>query len=226
MEQPELFTLTRVTVQHLANTVLDEVSLRITAGCTALLGASGAGKTTLLRLLTRLDEPASGQITFRGTPLAALDVRSLRRRVQLLAQHPVLLADTVLDELRIGAPRLTEAEAGKVLRQAALPPEGFLHRFTTGLSGGEAQRLCLARSLTLHPEVLLLDEPTSALDAHSAAGVMATVRQFVVGGGSVVLVSHDRQLIDSIAEQVVILDRGRVTDTGRPDETSEQRSGS
>lgn len=223
MERPELFALTGVTVRHAAATVLDDVSLRITAGCTGVTGPSGSGKTTLLRLLTRLDEPAQGEITFRGTPVRDVEVRGLRRRVQLLAQHPVLLASTVLDELRIGAPHLTGDEADALLAQAALPPERFRHRSTTGLSGGEAQRLCLARALAPRPEALLLDEPTSALDGLSTAAVVATVREFLAAGGSVVLVSHDLHLLDSLAEEVVVLDHGYLSGTK---EISDYRSGS
>ncbi|MCI2419775.1 ATP-binding cassette domain-containing protein [Saccharopolyspora sp. K220] len=225
MEQPELFSLTNVTVRRRHSTVLNEVSLRITAGrCTALLGPSGSGKTTLLRLLTRLEEPDRGHITVDGTRLDDLDVLALRRRIQFIAQQPTLLTDTVLDELRVATPRISESSAAEVLEKAALPPETFLHRSTTGLSGGEAQRLCLARGLTLHPDALLLDEPTSALDDTSADAIAATVRRFTATGGSVVLVSHDNRIVDRLADEVFILDNGHVAGPSRTTEIEFPRS--
>ncbi|MEV4644832.1 ABC transporter ATP-binding protein [Saccharopolyspora sp. NPDC049357] len=211
MGQPELFSLSAVTVHRHGTTVINDVSLRIDEHrCTALLGPSGSGKTTLLRLLTRFEDPDDGHLTFRGTRLDQLDVLALRRRVQFIAQRPTLLTDTVLDELRVANPLLNEAEAAELLLQAALPPEIFLHRSTQGLSGGEAQRLCLARGLALRPEALLLDEPTSALDHTSADAIATTVRRFIADGGSAVMVSHDHRLVEDLADDVFVHDSGNV----------------
>jgi putative ABC transport system ATP-binding protein len=174
-----------------------------------LVGRSGAGKSTLLRLLTRLDDPESGRITFRDRPLAQHDVLDLRRRVQLLPQQPVLVTERVVDEVRVGRPDLDRSAVLALLERVDLP-RSFVDRETKGLSGGEVQRVALARALAMDPEVVLLDEPTAALDAETAAVIEHTVRELVAGGGTVVLVSHDAAQIRRVTDHVITLDHGRV----------------
>lgn len=208
-----LFSLEQVTVRRGGTLLLDEVTCQIPAReCTAVTGPSGAGKTTLLRLLNRLEEPGSGQIYLDGRPLSGLDVLALRRRVALVAQAPVLLTGQVLDELRAGQPGLDGDQAAGLLEQVSLP-SAMVTRSTAGLSGGEAQRLCLARALAVRPEVLLLDEPTSALDPVSARAVEQVAVAFTAAGGSVVLVSHDSGQTGRIAGQVLTLHAGKLTVT-------------
>jgi len=209
-----LFALDDVTVRRGGALLLDRVTCQLPAGaCTVLTGRSGAGKTTLLRLLNRLEDPDSGQLRLYGQPLPGMDVLALRRRVALVAQAPVLLTERVLDELRAGQPGLGEEPAAALLDQVSLPA-AMLARGTGGLSGGEAQRLCLARALAVRPEVLLLDEPTSALDPVSTHAVEQAARSFLGAGGSVVLVSHDTAQTRRIADCVLVLGAGRLTGTG------------
>ena len=153
-----------------------------------IVGPSGAGKSTLLRLLNRFEEPSSGVVRLRGQPLHGLPVLELRRQVGWLAQQPVLLTDTVAGDLRVGAPGLDEIAAAVLVERVGLPAV-MLDRSTTGLSGGEAQRVCLARALAVGPEVLLMDEPTSALDPAATRTIESVVRDLVVGGTAVVVVS-------------------------------------
>jgi len=215
--QDTAFTLEQVTLRRGGATLLADVSAMIPGGrCTALVGPSGAGKSTLLRLLNRLDEPGSGRVRLHGTPLPDLDVLALRRRVGLVGQQPVLLTDRVLDDLRVGEPGLTEDTAAELLVRAHLAPS-MLHRETAGLSGGEAQRLCLARALAVQPEVLLLDEPTSALDAVSASAVEDTIEQLIEDGLTIVLVSHSPVQARRLAGHVIVLTAGRVTEQGPVD---------
>jgi putative ABC transport system ATP-binding protein len=214
---PPLFVLEQVTVRHGAAVILDAVTGRIQAGiCTAVLGRSGAGKSTLLRLLNRLAEPSSGRILWHGRPLPEFDVLDLRRRVGLVAQGPVLLTGRVLDDLRVGRPDLSEEQAAALLERAGLPA-AMLRRDTAGLSGGEAQRVCLARALAVEPEVLLADEPTAALDPASAAAVERSVKNLVAGGTAVVLVSHDAAQARRLAGEVLVLDHGRLVEHGPAD---------
>jgi putative ABC transport system ATP-binding protein len=160
VERDSVFTISDVALRREATPGLEHVCAHIpAAACTAIVGRSGAGKSALLRLLTRLDGPDAGHITFHGSPLAQYDVLDLRRRVQLVAQQPVLLTDSVVDEIRLGGPYLDRAGVGPLLSRVGLPPS-LLDRATIGLSGGEAQRVCLARALALQPEVLL-SSPTS-----------------------------------------------------------------
>ncbi|CCK61107.1 ATP-binding cassette domain-containing protein [Mycobacterium canetti] len=204
------FLLERVSVVRDEATVLRQVSAHFPAGrCSAVRGASGSGKTTLLRLLNRLIDPTSGKVLLDGVPLTDLDVLVLRRRVGLVAQAPVVLTDAVLDEVRVGRPDLPEGRVTELLARVGLG-DNFVTRSTCGLSGGEAQRLCLARSLAVEPEVLLLDEPTSALDGPSAAVIARLVRDQVSEGGTVVLVSHDVALVGSVADRVFDVNHGRV----------------
>ena len=209
--EPVLFSLELVTVRRGGTLLLDQVTCQIPAGtCTALTGPSGSGKTTLLRLLNRLDDPDAGRVCLYGRPLPDRDVLALRRQVALVAQAPVLLTGQVLDELRAGQPGLGEQDAAGLLEQVSLPAT-MLARGTAGLSGGEAQRLCLARALAAGPQVLLLDEPTSALDSVSAHAVEQTAKSFIAAGGSVVLVSHDPGQTSRIARQVLVLHAGQLT---------------
>jgi putative ABC transport system ATP-binding protein len=205
--------LVHVSVVRSGTTVLDDVNASIQAGrCTAVVGPSGAGKTTLLRLLDRLEEPTSGTVELHGRPLPSYDVLALRRQVGLVQQAPVLLGSTILEDLGTGT-SVSAAEALVLLARAGL--EGFdPARPTASLSGGEAQRLCLARALAVHPEVLLLDEPTSALDDVAAAAVEEVVRALVADGLTAVLVSHDRRQARRLADDVIGLEHGRVTESG------------
>ena len=188
-----------------------------TGACTALVGRSGAGKSTLLRLLNRLGEPSDGMVRFHGQPLTAIDVLALRRRVGLVGQRSILLTDHVVDDLRVGSPELDAEQAAAFLKQVGLPAD-MLDRPTRELSGGEAQRVCLARALAVGPEALLLDEPTSALDPVSVRAVETTVRELVTSGMTVVLVSHDAAQARRVADNAVVLKAGRLVATGPPDE--------
>ena len=166
----------------------------------------------------RLEEPSSGVVSLHARPLPSYDVLALRRRVGMLQQAPVILEPTVLADLRLGRPALSAEEAAHLLERVGLDPTLFLERATEGLSGGEAQRVCLARALAVGPEVMLLDEPTSALDSFAAANVEAAVRALLTDGLSVVMVSHDLRQARRIADQVVVLMAGRVAAHGPADE--------
>jgi UDP-glucose/iron transport system ATP-binding protein len=210
------FVLDRVGVRRGEAVLLDAVPATIAAGrCTVIVGPSGAGKSTLLRLLNRLIDPTSGRVLYQGVPLLELDVLTLRRRVGLVGQRPTLITGTVLEELRVGRRDLTEAQARDLLDEAGLPPE-FVRRRTGELSGGEAQRVCLARALALRPEALLLDEPTSALDRAGAAEVERAVSGLRAEGRTVVLVSHDAAQARRIADEVLVLRAGRLVEQGSP----------
>ncbi|MGH3327640.1 MAG: ABC transporter ATP-binding protein [Streptomycetales bacterium] len=209
------FRLEQISLRRQGTGLLDRVTADIEAGrCTALTGPSGAGKSTLLRVLVRLEEPTQGVAWYGGRPLRSHDVCRLRRRVALVQQTPLLLTDRICDDLAIGRPDVSEQAAG-LLTRVGLPPE-WADRPTAGLSGGEAARVCLARGLALDPEAVLLDEPTAALDPASAAAVEGAVRDLVVRGRLVVMVTHDAVLTRRLADHVIVLDHGRVVESGPP----------
>ncbi|HVE98611.1 MAG TPA: ATP-binding cassette domain-containing protein [Mycobacteriales bacterium] len=215
---PPLFTLADVStmrgsadehVHPLSGVTVDIAADRITV----VVGPSGSGKSTLLRLLNRLEEAHDGVVSFHGRPIGSYDVLELRRRVGLLQQRPTPFPGTVLDNIRVARPAVTRDEAVALLERAGLGG-GFLDRRADELSGGEAQRMCLARTLAAGPEVLLLDEATSALDAAAAKVVERTARDLAEGGLTVVLVTHDLRQARRLADDLVVLAGGEVVEHG------------
>jgi len=165
------------------------------AGLTVMVGPSGAGKTTLLRLLNRLDDPDRGCVRFEGRDVRDYDVLELRRRVQHVGQVPVTFPGSVADNVG--------GDVASLLARVGLDPV-LAAREADRLSVGEAQRMCLARSLALGPDVLALDEPTSALDTGSKAGIERLIRQLAGSGLTVVMVTHDPRHED-LADHVIRL---------------------
>ena len=208
------FDLREVSVRREDALIIDRVTATIAPGrCTALVGPSGAGKSTLLRLFNRLDDPSEGTILLDGAPLDSLDVLALRRRVGLVGQRPVLVTESVPEELRVGAPELTDEQALELLRRVGLG-EDFYERPTQGLSGGEGQRVCLARTLAVGPQVLLLDEPTSALDPEAAAAVEDTLCGLLGDGLTAILVSHRAAQVRKMADDALVLRKGQLVESG------------
>ncbi len=162
-------------------------------GLTAIVGPSGAGKSTLLRLLNRLDDPDDGTVRFEGRDVRDYDVLELRRRVQIVGQVPVTFPGTVTDNIGADTPAL--------LGRVGLDPS-LAMREADRLSVGEAQRMALARSLALAPDVLALDEPTSALDTASKEGIERLIRQLADSGLTVVMVTHEPRQAE-LADQVI-----------------------
>ena len=212
----EAFTFDRVVLERDGHRILDEVSDHIhRAATTAVIGPSGSGKSTFLRLLNRFEEPTQGRIEFDGQPLASYDVHALRRRVGLVAQRPTMLTTTIGQEIRVAEAGLEDRAVHRLLERTAMSDFG-LDRETSTLSGGEQQRVALARTLAVEPDVLLLDEPTSALDEKSARAVDEVIRGLVADGLTVVLVSHDLDRVLGVADQVLVLDHGRLVERGGP----------
>lgn len=209
----ELFRFEHVGLTDGGATVLDDVDVAVRAdGITVVSGPSGAGKSTLLRMCNRLVVPTSGRVLLRGRPLDELDPVALRRQVGMVFQRPTVFDGTCHDNLRAACARnepLAASTAEAALARVGLDPE-LLDRDAKVLSGGEAQRLCLARTLTTGCEVLLADEPTSALD-HEATGVLEELaRELADGGMPVLWVTHDRAQADRLADHRLTVEEGRV----------------
>ena len=198
--------------------IVSDVSVQVHSGeLLAIAGPSGAGKSSFLRLLNRLDEPTSGSISFEGMDYRQIAPRDLRRQVGMVMQRPFLFPETVADNVRFG-PRqrgetLPDDEVAKLLLQVGLPD--FASRNIANLSGGEAQRVSLARALANSPKVLLLDEPTSALDEESKSGIEALIRKIMRETRlTCVMVTHDVAQAARLAGRVMFLERGRVVRIG------------
>ncbi len=182
-------------------------------GVTVLAGPSGAGKSTLLRCCNRLERPTSGRVELRGVDVSTLDPLRLRRRVGMVFQRPTPFPGSVLENLRVATPGLTEVEAGAALHDVGLDPS-LASRAATELSGGEAQRVCLARTLVTEPEVVLLDEVTSSVDPAARRGLEALARVLASRGVAVLWVTHDLAQLRRLADHVLVLVAGRVAYDG------------
>lgn len=182
-------------------------------GLTVVAGPSGSGKSTLLRLCNRLEIPSEGTVRHRGEDVVQRDPLKLRREVAMVFQRPVTFAGTVLDNLREADPACDEARGAGLLERAGLPAS-FLARDAAELSGGEAQRACLARSLATDPHVMLMDEPTSALDAEATAVLERLAKQLVADGTPVIWVTHSQEQMRRLADFVLLIAEGRVDRAG------------
>ncbi|WP_412102244.1 ATP-binding cassette domain-containing protein [Peribacillus frigoritolerans] len=183
---------------------------------TCLTGESGSGKTSLLRLLNRMDDPDSGSIYYQDQLLDEFNPIELRRKVTMLSQAPFTLPGTIEENLQIGL-ELTEREKKdkeelvKALETVQL--QKSLDEGAEYLSGGEKQRLALARLLLLNPEVYLLDEPTSALDEEAELTVMGRFLEAVKREkGTVIMITHSKQLADMCAEHRIVLKKAKESD--------------
>jgi putative ABC transport system ATP-binding protein len=186
-----------------------------------VVGPSGAGKSTLLRLLDRLDEPTDGTVYLDGVDYRTIPPTDLRSRVGLVPQDPALREGTVGDNVAIGlrlrGEPVDDDRVESLLAQVDLA--GYADRDVADLSGGEAQRVAIARTLLVDPEVLLLDEPTASLDRESQAEVEALLADLLSESDrTVVLVTHDEAQVDRIADRVVRFVDGQVDRIGRPQE--------
>jgi putative ABC transport system ATP-binding protein len=210
-QQPVAFEFDQVTVRRADRRVLDEVTARIPAtGITVISGPSGAGKTTLLRLCNRLAVPDEGKVRYRGQHLDELDPLVLRRRVGMVFQRPVPFPGSVADNLAVAHPAVHAEEMSAALTRVALDP-GLLGQEARTLSGGELQRMCLARTLVTQPETLLLDEPTSALDAQPKQVFENTARELASQGITIVWVTHDSAQAGRVADRIYRLSSGHLT---------------
>jgi putative ABC transport system ATP-binding protein len=210
------FEFERVSIVRTGRRVLDQVTASIpAAGITVISGPSGAGKTTLLRLCNRLEVPDAGRVCYRGQPLDELDPLLLRRRVGLVFQRPTPFPGSVADNLAMAHPDASTGELSTALTRVALDP-GLLDQEARTLSGGELQRMCLARTLVTQPETLLLDEPTSALDAQPKQVFEHTARDLAAQGITIIWVTHDDAQARRVSDRIYQLRDGHLT--GAPTE--------
>jgi putative ABC transport system ATP-binding protein len=208
--------------------ILSDINFTIQAGeRVAVFGPSGAGKSTLIRLINRLDEPTSGMIWVNGEDYRQIPPRSLRRRLGMVMQSPNLFPGTVGDNLCFGpatyGETLTEDEIRDLLSGVDLA--GYENRDVSNLSGGEAQRVNLARTLANKPEALLLDEPTSALDQAAKNEVEETIKSIITSQHmTFILVTHDQAQVQRLAERVLLLEGGQLVADGSIKEVLDARS--
>ncbi len=189
--------------------LLTDVDADVVSGAiTVVAGPSGAGKSTLLRLGDRLDIPTSGRVLFEGADIAGIDPRRLRRSIGMVFQRPVMFAGSVADNLRVADSDVSPSGMNEVLVQVGLDGS-MLERTGDDLSGGEAQRVCIARTLLTQPKVLLMDEPTSSLDPTNRRSIELLVRELADRGLGIMWVSHDHDQVSRLADHLIVLREGR-----------------
>jgi putative ABC transport system ATP-binding protein len=199
--------------------LVHDVSVRIQPGeVLAVTGPSGAGKSSFLRLLNRLDEPTGGAVMLYGQEYRTIPPQELRRRVGMVMQTAYLFPGTVADNIAFGPKQRGEmlgpSQIADLLAQVGLA--GYQSRDVSNLSGGEAQRVALARTLANAPEILLLDEPTSALDETSARGIEQLLRCIMQERQmTCVIVTHNRLQAARVATRAMVMEAGRLVAIGR-----------
>ena len=211
--------------------VISDVSLHIAAGeLLVLLGSSGSGKSTLLKMMNRLVEPDRGEVHFAGQPVRGMQPEALRRRIGYVIQNTGLFPHWTVAQNIATVPRLLgwpapriEARVNALLELLKLPPSEFAKRRPHQLSGGQAQRVGVARALAADPEVLLMDEPFGALDVVTRSALQTELLRIQQATRkAIVFVTHDIDEALRLATRIVLLDQGRIVQVGTPQELLEQ----
>ena len=197
-------------------TIVRLASFTLRAGeVVAITGPSGAGKSSVLRLLNRLDAPTAGRVWLEGLETTGLAVRELRRRVGMVMQQANLFPGTVAENVRYGPALRDESMTGDQVEEllSTVGLGGYAERDVSGLSGGEAQRVSLARTLANRPQVLLLDEPTSALDDAAKMVVEEALRAAMEKvEGACLIVTHDAAQAARLAQRTLVMREGVLRD--------------
>ena len=219
--------------QSASRNALTGISFQVRRGETvAFVGPSGSGKTTLVKLLVGLYRPIDGQILYNGHPGGQIDFEQLREQIGFVTQDTQLFSGTIRENLLFVNPRATDAECIAVLQQAAC--DSLLARADRGLdttigeggmkiSGGEKQRLSIARALLRHPAVMVFDEATSSLDSLTEEEISSTIRDVSRARPQItVLIAHRLSTVMD-ADRIFVLERGQIVESGQHDDLLEQK---
>jgi putative ABC transport system ATP-binding protein len=216
------FFVNALSLERNGRSILSDASLHVEPGeIVCLLGPSGSGKSSLLRCLNRLTEPPPNTIFHHGQDIHTLDVLVLRRQIGMVFQKPALFPGTVAENIQYGptlqGKPVSSAQIEELLTLADLPAD-YVNRRVDQLSGGESQRVSLARALANRPDTLLLDEPTSALDPAAQRHIeQAILRLRDTLGLTVLWVTHNVAEAKVVADRIYLLLNGRIADEGTPE---------
>ncbi|MGD0823443.1 MAG: ABC transporter ATP-binding protein [Terriglobales bacterium] len=233
----ELMTLQfeGVSFQHQSSSqlALDEIGFSAARGDTvAFVGPSGAGKSTLVKLLVGLYAPKAGEILYNGIPSQRVDLDLLREKIGFVTQDTQLFSGSIRENLLFVNPQASDAECMEVLQQAAA--HSLLSRADRGLdtligeggvkvSGGEKQRLSIARALLRHPQLLVFDEATSSLDSLTEEEISRTIREVAANQEAITILIAHRLSTVMHADRIYVLERGRIVESGRHSELLAQK---
>lgn len=204
---------------------VSHVSLEIEEGdLVTILGTSGSGKTTLLKSVNRLYEPTSGEIFFYGKPVTSLPVNEYRRKIGYVIQQSGLFPHMTIEENIAAVPKLLKWDKKKIsarveelLKLIGLEPEIYRKRYPRQLSGGEQQRVGLARAMASNPSVMLMDEPFGAIDAITRTGLQDELKKLQNQLNKTILfVTHDIQEAFKLGDKVIVMDQGKVQQYDTP----------
>jgi ABC-type multidrug transport system fused ATPase/permease subunit len=219
---PRRITIDKLTFSYGDQPVLEELSFEISAGETiGIAGPSGSGKTTLLGLVARFYDPTSGAVRFDGTDLRAYRLQDVYHTLAIVTQEPFLFATSVRDNIRCGRPGASDAEVEAAARLAEIHdeilalPQGYGTALGIGgriVSGGQAQRINVARAILKNAPLLLLDEATSSLDSIAEAKVQRAIDRLMEGRTSLI-VAHRLSTLRH-ADRILVLDRGKAVGLG------------
>ncbi|MBP1763231.1 MAG: pstB2 [Firmicutes bacterium] len=196
--------------------IVDISSLVINKPITCIVGASGSGKTTFLRMLNRMNVPDRGTITYNGQDIALLDTVKLRRKVVMLGQTPVIYSGTIEENLQIGLqfsqkPLATANAMKESLMKVELNKS--LADDCRTLSGGEKQRLCLARVMLMNADVYLLDEPSAALDKYTEKIIIDNLVKFVTEQNKqLVMITHSEEIARRNPNSIIRMENGHIVE--------------
>ncbi|CCF16986.1 ABC transporter transmembrane region family protein [Brevibacillus laterosporus GI-9] len=218
--------LNNVTFGYQDKAVLREVSLRMQAGSfTALVGPSGSGKSTVLRLIARFYDPDQGTVTLGGEDIRRMNPEELLRKISMVFQDVYLFQDTIANNIRFGKSDASQHEIEEAARLAcchdfiAKLPQGYDTLVGEGgstLSGGEKQRISIARAILKNAPIVLLDEATASLDPENEAEIQKAIDQ-LVRGRTVIAIAHRLKTVKA-ASQIVVLENGQIKEQGKHDE--------
>ena len=209
-------------------TVLTDVDLAVSAGeVVAVIGPSGSGKSTMLRCINLLELPSAGSVTVAGKTvqagqhLAARQMLQFRRSIGMVFQsfnlfpHLTVLRNVSLAQERVLKRGRADAEAVSMdlLKRVGLADKA--HQYPNRCSGGQQQRIAIARALALEPQLMLFDEPTSALDPELGLEVLAVMRELAQNGMTMIVVTHEMHFAESVSDRVLIMAEGRIIEEGR-----------
>ncbi len=215
-----MLSVTNLTFKRGSQTILDQVTYTFAPGTiTCIVGPSGSGKSTLLACLTQLYTSYEGTIRSNDLVLSSLTAQERAQTIGIVFQtwhlFPLLTAQENISQplMLIGGLSKEQAreKAAELLRTFDM--QDYAHAYSSQLSGGQQQRIALARALGLKPKILCLDEPTSALDAGNSQLLIEELKQLKLTGITVIITSHDREFVASVADTVLELEEGKLKST-------------